>query len=72
MELIIILALLIFIALREVMNFIERRDMLNRLMAKDYPEYKQLDDVTPNNLEPADDGTVDIEGARKDLYGEEE
>ena len=37
-----VLAALAFAAWREIQHDLERRDLLNRLMARDYAEYKEL------------------------------
>ncbi len=46
--------------------------MLDRLMAKSLPEYKDNETTTPNMVEPEDDGTVDIAEAKDFINGEKE
>ena len=48
MENIIIICLSIYIVVREILYFIERRDMLDRLMSKNITEYKENVKVEPN------------------------
>lgn len=58
---------------REGLHFMERRDMLDRLMAKSLPEFKDNAKAEPNQLtDEVDDGTVPIEQAEEELNGSEE
>ena len=35
------------VALQSIIHFIERRDMMNRLMSKSFTEYKNADNIPP-------------------------
>lgn len=71
-----LIAALLFILLliREILSYRERHQMLDRLMAKSLPEYKDNSKVEENKLDPVDDGTVSLEEAEGDLLngGKEE
>jgi hypothetical protein len=71
-----LLSALLFILLltREILSYRERNAMLDRLMAKSLPEYKDNTKQEENKLEPVDDGTVSLEEAEEDLLngGKEE
>lgn len=69
MELI-VAALLITLALCEILHFVERRDMLNRLMARDLTEYKAVTTKDEPNEVVDEDETVSIEDAEEELSGE--
>lgn len=63
-------ALLGVLLIREGMHFVERRDMLDRLMARSLPEYKDNTQPEDNQLEDeSDDDSVPIEQAEQDLLG---
>jgi len=66
MELIVI-TLILYILAKEVMYFKERKDTLDRLMAKNLPEYK--DNIKPeeNIYSDEDANIVDLEDAKEDL-----
>lgn len=44
----------------------ERRDLYDRLQAGTLPQYKELQDDTPNEV-VVDDGVVDLEEAREEI-----
>lgn len=71
LETIVILLLFAILVLREVLHHKERTDMLDRLMARNYIEYK--DNVKPeeNQLEPENTELVELAEAKDELYGEE-
>ena len=46
--------------------------MLDRLMSRSFTEYKDNVKPEPNQLDPKDDGTVELVEAKDELYGEEE
>lgn len=70
---VIIIGLIIFLGLREYLSHRERKDMLDRLMSKNFQEYKDNDKQEENHLEPEDDGLLDVEDAKeKIVYGQEE
>jgi hypothetical protein len=68
----VIIILSALLALREVLHHKERKDMLDRLMARNFIEYKDNEKLEQNKLEPEKDETVDLVDAKKELYGEEE
>lgn len=67
MQEIFIIGLILVIIVREVFNFIERREMLDRLMSRNINEYK--DNIKPeknnygepSNLEPLENHREDID-----------
>ena len=61
----------IFIVVREVLHFKERKDMLDRLMAKSLPEYKDNHEPEKNDIEPKDDGLQDLDEVRDQLLGDD-
>lgn len=44
----------------------ERKDLLDRIMAKTFTEYKDNNEPEPNSFEQEDDGTEDIEFIKKE------
>lgn len=64
-----LIAALLFILLliREILSYRERNTMLDRLMAKSLPEYKDNSKVEENKLDPVDDGTVALEQAEEEI-----
>lgn len=73
MEYAVIAALFIFTGIREYLNFKERKDMLDRLMSRNFTEYKDNEKPEKNQLEPEDDGLTDLEEAKNEMiYGQEE
>lgn len=66
MELALLLALALLLV-REVLAYRERREMLDRLMAKNLPEYKDNHTPTPNQLDNEPDDSVPLEDAENDL-----
>lgn len=48
-------------------TFQERKDMLDRLMAKSLPEFKDNQVVEPNQIEEPETEEVPIEYAREDI-----
>lgn len=64
-----LIAALLFILLliREILSYRERNTMLDRLMAKSLPEYKDNSKVEENKLEPVNDGTVSLEEAEGEI-----
>lgn len=63
--------LLILIAFREFLSFRERSQMLDRLMAKSLPEYKEETKPEENQIEQEKpDTTIPIEDAESDLVEE--
>lgn len=67
MELLSALALFILLILREILSYRERNAMLDRLMAKSLPEYKDNQKMEENKLEPVNDGTVSLEEAEGEI-----
>lgn len=68
-----LISALLFILLltREILSYRERNQMLDRLMAKSLPEYKDNSKVEENKLDPVDDGTVSIEEAEGEILNGE-
>jgi len=64
MEIVTIISLLLFTAFREVIHYMERKDMNDRLMSRNLPEYKVetqkkvkneiSEEEIPNNIELED------------------
>jgi hypothetical protein len=69
MELI-IASLIIFILVKEVMYFKERKDILDRLMAKNLPEYKDNAKEEQNDYGKEDKNVVELEDAKDELMYE--
>lgn len=67
MEYLSALALFVLLVLREVISFRERQSMLDRLMAKSLPEFKDNIKLEENKLDPVDDGTVALEEAEEEI-----
>lgn len=67
-----IIVLSTLLALREFLSYKERKDMLDRLMAKSFTEYKDNDKPEPNHLEPQKSDIVELVDAKEALYGEED
>ena len=67
MELLSALALFILLILREILSYRERNAMLDRLMAKSLPEYKDNQKMEENKLEPVSDDTVSLEEAEGEI-----
>lgn len=72
MEYFVITILSALLGVREYLHYKERKDMLDRLMARSFTEYKDNDKPEKNQLEPKDDGTVELDDAKNELYGEED
>lgn len=72
MEYIAIVLLSGLLAYREYLHHKERGDMLDRLMARNFTEFKDNANPEPNQLEDAKDETVELVEAKDELYGEEE
>lgn len=68
-----LISALLFILLltREILSYRERNQMLDRLMAKSLPEYKDNSKVEENKLDPVDDGTVSVEEAEGEILNGE-
>ncbi len=65
---------LIFVAYiiwREHLAYLERRELVDRLMAKNLPEFKDNVATEPNHLEDKPSDLIDLEDGREELtYGE--
>lgn len=59
----IILSLIVIITL--VLSYLERKDLVNRLMAKDLTEYKTINEKPEKNQESPEDETVPLEDAQE-------
>jgi len=67
LEPIVIIGLLILLLVREYLSFKERREMLDRLMAKDLSEFKDNQTVEENKFAPPDSGLEDVEQAQEEI-----
>lgn len=70
MDLLVTLGLIVLLGLREYTAFVERKDMLDRLMSRNLPEYKDNAKPEPNQLEPQASDLTDLDEAREELDGE--
>ena len=70
-ELVVIIALLLFIGIREYFTFKERKELLDRIMARNFTEYKDNVTLEPNE-EPKEDPTVEMEQAQEEVMGAED
>lgn len=69
----IIAGLILLLGLREYLSYRERRDMVDRLMSKNFQEYKDNTKPEENQLEPVDDGLKELDDAKQEIiYGKEE
>jgi hypothetical protein len=73
MDIVIALALIALLVWREYLAYRERQSLVDRLMAKNLPEYKDNLAQEPNHVDPEPaNHVVDLEEARDLIYGEEE
>lgn len=70
MEILAVLALTVLLGLREYTSFVERKDMLDRLMSRNLPEYKDNAKPEKNQLEAPPSELIDLDAAREELDGE--
>lgn len=61
--------LILFIFYREYMSYRERKDLYDRLMSKDLPEFKELTKKEEKEEEVVDN-QISLEEARDELTGE--
>ena len=54
---ILLIALIIINAIQSILHFVERRDMLNRIMSKDLTDYKQSG-IPPKQVPSAHEKTL--------------
>ena len=54
-----------------IINYIERRDMLDRLMARNLPEYKDNHAPEDNNVEDEADTTIPLEEAENEFLDDD-
>lgn len=66
MEILIIISLLIITLTVLVLSYLERRDLVDRLMSKNIVEYKSLKEE-PNKLEDDDPNLIPIFEAKEEL-----
>lgn len=56
------------LVLREIINYREKRDLMNRLMSRSFTEYVQLTSPDEENeVEAAPSGLIDLETAKEEL-----
>lgn len=73
MEYAIIILLVIAQGVREYFTQKERASLLDRIMSRDYTEFKATEKPEPNELDIPDDGTEELESAKEQIiYGKEE
>ena len=61
-----------FLALREILHHKERKDMLDRLMARSFTEFKDNEKPVESNFKTKDDGTAELDDVKDEVYGEKE
>lgn len=67
-QLIAFLCVVALFLVREYVNYKERKDLLNRLMSRDFEQFKHLTETPePNNFGDEDDNLINIEEAREEL-----
>lgn len=62
-----VIALLVFLALREYLIHDQTQKLLDRLMARSLPEYKDNLQQEENHVEPEQSDVVDLDEAREEL-----
>jgi len=67
--LIIILAIIVLVSL--ILGYIERKDLVDRLMSKDLIEYKSLKEE-PNQLEDENQNLISVFDAKEEILNEGE
>jgi len=67
MDTVIILALIIFLIWREWLSFHERENLVDRLMARNLPEYKDNVAPEPNHVDPAPSTVFDLDEAKEEI-----
>jgi len=72
MEIITIIALTIIILTREIVHFLERKDLSDRLMSKSLDDFKVNTTSDEENvyMEEEEDTITNLEEAKKDIIGE--
>lgn len=70
MELLIVLTLSVLLIIHEIISYRERQSMLDRLMAKNLPEYKDNQTTQDNTIDEIEDDTVPLEDAEEEVVGE--
>jgi len=69
MEIALIIILGIITTLSLVLGYLERKDLVDRLMSKDITEYKSLKEE-PNQIVEDDDDTISIFDAKEEILNE--
>lgn len=67
MEKLTLLILLVIYLMRELVNYREKQDLMNRLMSKSFSEYKTHEEAGEKNNIDEDTALIDIDDARNDL-----
>lgn len=70
MELLIVLTLSVLLIIHEIISYRERQSMLDRLMAKNLPEYKDNQTTQDNTIDEIEDDTIPLEDAEEEVVGE--
>ena len=69
----IIAGLMILMVVKEYFSYKANKDIYDRLMSRNFQEYKDNTQQEKNHLEPEEDGTSEIEDSKEDIiYGKEE
>lgn len=62
----------VLLVIREAMAYMERKEMLNRLMSKDYVEFKSFEKPEENTYTPdTQDDSIPLDEAKDKLLGED-
>jgi hypothetical protein len=66
---IIIIALLAVQIIMVVLNYRERKDLLDRIMAKSFVEYKDNDKLEENDFGKDDPNIINLDEAKEEING---
>ena len=68
-----VIAITVIYFVREYVNYKERQNLLDRVMSKNYTEFKDIETPEENIYEEdKDESVVGLEEAREEIDGEEE
>lgn len=71
MEYLVITLLTTLLIVRDFLHFKERKEMLDRIMAKSFIEFKDNEPKPEPKEQKPVDNEVELDDAKEDLYGEE-
>lgn len=67
-EIIAFISLVLLFGLREYLNHMERKDLLNRLMARNFEDYNNYTEKPEkNHFDEVDESLINLEEAREDI-----